>query len=128
MGLPACAIRRCWRFGRQLVFGIDLDRFNDQVKFIGTVDFPKHAVQVVWRDDLGFSEVIKAIDPVGMKVFHDEDRALAAFVLREQREVIGAEVKHGGEVPSLRERIDVKAMGRKRKSERGTLSPPPQRR
>jgi len=80
------------------VFGIDLDRFNDQVKFIGTIDFPKHAVEMLWRDDLGFSEVIEAIGPVGMKVFHDEDRALAGFIPREQGEVIGAEVKHKGRI------------------------------
>jgi hypothetical protein len=111
------------------VFGVDLDRFQDQVQFIGAVDFPKHTVDMVWRDDLGFGEVIEAIDPVGMQVFHDENRALAAFVPREQRQVVGAEVKHERWLPVAREkRVWVIKSAEERKSERGPLSPPPQRR
>jgi len=33
-----------------------------------------------------------------MKVFHDEDRAFAGFIPREQGEVIGTEVKHKGRI------------------------------
>ena len=107
------------------MFGIDLDRFQDQVQFIGAVDFPKHTVDMVWRDDLGFGEVIEAIDPVGMQVFHDENRALAAFVPREQRQVVGAEVKHERWLPVAREKrvwVNKERRGKKER-ERISLAP-----
>ena len=61
------------------MFRIRFDRLDDQVEFIGAVDFPEHAVEVVWRDDPGFCEVVEAIDALGMVVFHDEYDAGAAF-------------------------------------------------
>ena len=49
---------------------------------------------MVRRDWLGFSEVIQAVDPVGGVVLHEEYDTAAAFHIREQWQMIGAEVKH----------------------------------
>src|SRR6476469_2420638 len=45
--LSACAVRRSVNNGRPRMFGVCLDRFDDQVEFIGAIDFARHAVEVV---------------------------------------------------------------------------------
>ena len=81
------------------MFRVRLDGLDDQVEFVGAVDLSRYAVIAVWRDLLGFSEVVKAIDPVRGVIFHKEHDAGAVFRPRDQGEMIGAEVKHelGGE-------------------------------
>jgi len=76
------------------VFGIRLDRFDDQVKLIGAVDFSRDAINVVVCDRLGFSEVVQPIDPASGMVLHDEDNTGAVFRPGEQEEIIGAEIEH----------------------------------
>jgi hypothetical protein len=55
---------------------------------------------MVWRDCLGFCEVIEPVEPLGMKVFHDKHHAGFALRPGEQHEVIRAEVEHSGCFPS----------------------------
>jgi hypothetical protein len=74
------------------VFSVDPDRFHHQVEFVRAVDFTKDAVGLIGQDALGFGEVIKPVEAVGIEVFHDEHGALATFRAGEQRQVIGAEV------------------------------------
>ena len=77
------------------MFGVRFDRFDHQVKFVGTVDFTKDAVGLIGQDALGFGEVVEPVKAVGIAVFHEEHRALGTFGAGEQDEMIGAEVKHG---------------------------------
>ena len=79
------------------MFRVRLDGLDDQVEFVGAVDLPRYAVIAVWRDLLGFSEVVQAIDPVRGVISHKEHGAGAVFRPRDQSEMIGAEIKHGGE-------------------------------
>jgi len=76
------------------VLGVRLDRFQDQVKFVGAVDLSEHAIVLAWCDDQGAREVIQAVHPVGGVVQHEEDHAGAVFHALEQEQMIGAEVEH----------------------------------
>ena len=76
------------------MFRVRLDGLDDQVEFVGAVDLPRYAVIAVWRDLLGFGEVVQAIDPVRGVISHKEHGAGAIFRPRDQNEVIGAEVEH----------------------------------
>ena len=89
------AVNRSRSIGTPGVFGVWPDRFDHQVEFTGAVDLARYAVRHVRRDELGFGEVMQAINAVSGMVEHHEDRARAVFRPREQREVIGAEVEHG---------------------------------
>ena len=75
---------------------IDPDRLEHEVKLIGTVDLAAHALDVVLRDDAGFGEVIQASDSFSIAALHHEYRALGRFRFGEEREVVGANVEHGG--------------------------------
>ncbi len=77
------------------MFRVRLDGLNDQVEFVGAVDFAGYAVIAIGRDLLGFGEVMQAIDPVRGVISHKEHGAGAVLRPRDQGEMIGAEVKHG---------------------------------
>ena len=124
MGSAACAVRRSGWSGGRRVLGVDLDRFHHQVEFIGAVDFAKHTVELLGQQGLGFGEVIQTVEPVGIEVFHDEHRALAAFRAGEQGEMIGAEVKHGERSPKPENGLSCRPGRMRRKSERKSLSRP----
>ena len=76
--------------------GVPLDRFDHQVECMDAVDFARHAVGIAWREAEAFGEVEQAIHTSGVEVQHDKHRAGSVFRPREQDEVIGAEVEHGG--------------------------------
>jgi hypothetical protein len=76
------------------MFRVRLDGLDDQVEFVSAVDLSRYAVIAVWRDLLGFSEVVQPIDPVRGVIFHKEHGAGAIFGPRDQGKMIGAEVKH----------------------------------
>ena len=82
--------------GRPGVLGVDFGGGDDQVEFVGAVDVSRHTIELVWCDRLGFGEVIEPVESLGVVVFHQKDDALLAFRAGEQRQVIGAEVEHGG--------------------------------
>jgi hypothetical protein len=96
MGLASCAVRGKRKLGRPGVLGVDLDGGDDQVEFVGAIDVSRHAIELGWRDGLGFGEVLEPVDSLGVVVFHQKDEALLAFGAGEQRQVVGAEVDHGG--------------------------------
>ena len=66
------------------MFGVPADRFNHQVEFIGAVDFSRHAVAILWRDELGFGEVVQTIKALGVMVFHKEHHTGTALRPGEQ--------------------------------------------
>jgi hypothetical protein len=73
------------------VFGVHLDRLDDQVLSVRAVDLSRHAVVLAWRDLLDFSEVLQAVDPVVGVVLHEEHDTGSVFCPREQEQIIGAE-------------------------------------
>jgi hypothetical protein len=85
------------------VFGVHLDRLDDQVQFVRTADRSRHAVVLAWRDLLGFSEVVQAVDPVGGVVLHEEHGTGSVFCPREQQQMVGAEVEHGSRTGRTRD-------------------------
>jgi len=76
------------------VFCVHLDRLDDQVQFVRTVDLSRHAVVLAWRDLLGFVEVVQAVDPVGRVILHEEHDTGSVFCPREQTSEFGAGVEH----------------------------------
>jgi hypothetical protein len=54
------------------VFGVRLNGFDDEIEFVGAIDFPGHAVVLAWRDGLGFAEVVKPVNPACRVISHDE--------------------------------------------------------
>ena len=80
------------------MLGVGPDRCDHQVKFIGAVDFARHAIGLARREVVGFGEVMHLIDTLGVAVEHQQHRARPVLLPREQEEMIGAEVKHGGEM------------------------------
>ena len=76
------------------MFGVHLDRLDDQVQFVRTVDVSRHAVVLAWRDLLGFGEVIQTVDPAGRVILHEEHDTGSVFCPREQKQMIGAEDEH----------------------------------
>jgi hypothetical protein len=60
------AVSRDRSSGYPAVFRVQADRFDDQVEFIGAVDFARHAAGHIGPDELGFGEVIEPVDPLGI--------------------------------------------------------------
>ena len=79
------------------VFGVRPDRFDHEVEFVGAVDLARYAVGHVGPDELGFGEVIEPVNALRVAVLQQEHRARRVFRPREQEQMIGAEVEHGGE-------------------------------
>jgi hypothetical protein len=66
------------------VLGVRLDRFHDQAGFVGAVDLSEHAIVLAWCNDQLAREVIRAVDPAGRVVEHEQDPAGAVFHPLEQ--------------------------------------------
>ena len=63
--------------------GVRQDRFDHQVEFIGAIDPTRYAVRLIRRDELGFGEVIQAINALGIVELRQERRARPTFRPRE---------------------------------------------
>ena len=77
------------------MLGVQPDRLDHQVEFVGAVDLARYAVVLAWREELGFGEVIQPINALRVVVLHQEHRTRSVFRPREQEQMIGAEVEHG---------------------------------
>ena len=97
------------------MFVVRPDGLDDEIKFVGTVDLPGHAVVFGWRDDAGFGEVIQPVNSSGRVIFHEEHNAAFAFRPGEQDEMIGAEVEHRSESGKQRPGAIAPAPGRQRR-------------
>ena len=73
---------------------VRLDGLDDQVEFVGAVDFAGYAVIAMRQYLMGFGEVVKPIKAMRGVIFHDKHDARAVFRPGYQSEMIGAEVKH----------------------------------
>ena len=86
----------CRNCGIVIVFGVPLDRLDDQVQFVRAINLSGHAVVFAWGDPVAAGEVVKAVDPVGEVVLHEEHDTGSVFHTREQPQMTGAKVEHGG--------------------------------
>ena len=57
------------------MFGIGPDRFDDQVQFVGAVDFARHAIGLARHEVVGFREVMQPINALGVAVQQQQHRA-----------------------------------------------------
>ena len=78
------------------MLGVGPDRFDHQVKFIGAVDFARHAIGLARHEVVGLGEVMQPIDTLRVVVEQQQHRARPVLLPRKQEQVIGAEVEHGG--------------------------------
>jgi len=78
------------------MFGVRPDRFDHEVEFVGAIDLARYAVGHIGPDELGFGEVMEPVNTLRVEVPQQEHRARRVLRPREQEQVIGAEVEHGG--------------------------------
>ena len=93
---PSRAVSRNGNSGTPSVFGVRPDRIDHEVKFVGAVDLARYAVSHIGLDELGFGEVIEPVNALRVAVLQQEHRARTVIRPREQEQMIGAEIEHGG--------------------------------
>ena len=76
------------------VLGVQPDRFDHEVEFVGAVDLACYAVGHFGPEEQGFGEVIEPINALRVEVLQQEHRTRTVFRPREQEQMIGAEVEH----------------------------------
>jgi hypothetical protein len=77
------------------MFGVRPDRFNHEVEFASAVDLARYAVGHIGHDELGFAEVIEPVNALRVEIPEQKHRTRRVLRPREQKQMIGAEVKHG---------------------------------
>ena len=65
------------------VLGVEADRFDHKVEFVGSVDFSRYTVSHTGLDELGSRKVIEPVDPLGVVILEQEHRARTIFRPRE---------------------------------------------
>jgi hypothetical protein len=80
-----------WNAGE---LGVEPDRFDHQVKFIGAVDFARHSVGLARHEVVGFAEVMQPIKTLRDAVEQQQHRTRPVLLPREQEQVIGAHNKN----------------------------------
>ena len=78
------------------MFGVRPDRVDHEEQSIGAVDLARYTISHVGPDELGFGEVIEPVNALRVAILQQEHRARTVFRPREQEQMIGAEVEHGG--------------------------------
>ena len=80
---PSRAASRIRNIGTLSVFGVEADRFEHKVEFVGAVDFSGDTVSHTGLDELGLGEVIEPVNPLRVVVLEQEHRARTIFRPRE---------------------------------------------
>jgi hypothetical protein len=52
--------------------GVQADRFDYEIEFLGAVDLARYAVDHIGSDELGFREVIEPVNPLRVAVLHEQ--------------------------------------------------------
>ena len=73
-GILSCAVSGNGNVGRPGVLGVGPDRFDHQVKFIGAIDFARHAIGLARHEVVGLGEVMQAINTLGVAVNEQQHR------------------------------------------------------
>ena len=66
------------------MFGVALDRLDDQVQFVRSVDLARHAAVFALGDCVDSGEVVLAVDPAGRVVLHEKHDTGSIFHTGEQ--------------------------------------------
>ena len=90
------------------MLGVEANRFDHEVKFVGAVDLARYAVGHTGPDELGFAEVIEPVNSLRVAVLQQEHCVRRTLRPREQEQVIGAEVKHEGGKPGSGDPADLR--------------------
>ncbi len=72
---PSRAVRRSGHSRAPRAFGVQPDRFDHEVEFVGAVDLARYAVGHIGPDELGFGEVIEPVNALRVEVPQQEHRA-----------------------------------------------------
>ena len=80
--------------GNPWVFGVEPDRFDHEVEFVGAVNLACYRVGHSGPEEQGFGEVIEPVNALRVEVPQQEHRTLLVFRPLEQEQMIGAEVEH----------------------------------
>ena len=78
------------------MLGVETDRFDHEIEFVGTVDFARDAISHIGLHALSFAEVIEPVNPLRVAVLQQEHRMRRIFRPQEEEQMIGAEVEHEG--------------------------------
>src|SRR3954470_18090708 len=94
---PSRAVSRNRNSGSQRVLGVEPDRFDHEVEFVGAVDLACYRVGHAGPEEQGFTEVIEPVNALRVEVPQQEHRTLPVFRPGEEEQMIGAEVEHARE-------------------------------
>jgi hypothetical protein len=76
------------------MLGVEADRFDHEVQFVGAIDLARYAVGHSGPNELGFAEVIESVNTLRVAILEQEHCAGTIFRPREQEQMMGAEVEH----------------------------------
>ena len=80
------------------MLGVEPDRFDDEVEFVGAIDLARYLVGHSGADEQGFGEVMEPVNALRIAILEQEHGTTRIFRPRDQEEMIGAEVEHVGVV------------------------------
>jgi hypothetical protein len=76
---PSRAVRRNMSIGNPWVFGVEPNRFEHEVEFVGAVDLACYRVGHSGPEEQGFGEVIEPVNALRVEVPQQEHRTLPVF-------------------------------------------------
>jgi len=76
---PSRAVSRNKSLRRPRVLGVESDRFNHEVEFVGAVDLACYRVGRSGPEEQGFGEVIEPVNALRVEVPQQEHRTLLVF-------------------------------------------------
>jgi len=76
------------------MLGVEADRFDHEVEFVGAVDFARDAISHIGLETLGFAEVIEPVKALRVAILQQEHCMRRIFRPQEQEQMVGAEVEH----------------------------------
>jgi hypothetical protein len=76
------------------MLGVEADRFDHEVEFVGAVDFACDAISHIGLHTQSFAEVIEPVNPLRVAIPQQEHCIRRMFRPRENEQMIGAEVEH----------------------------------
>jgi len=80
---PSRAVNRSRNVGTSSMLGVEADRFDHEVEFVGTVDFARDAISHVGLHALSFAEVIESVNALRVAILQQEHCMRRMFRPRE---------------------------------------------
>jgi hypothetical protein len=76
------------------MLGVEADRFDHEIEFVGAIDLARYAIGHSGPDELSLAEVIEPVNTLRVAILEQEHCAATIFRPREQEQMMGAEVEH----------------------------------